>query len=92
MFVNQLSTVLHAAPSMELQAEIVPERIEKKIRALEWRDFQLHGIGLAVLAVLAAGFLTLATPQMLWHITGSAVNQPNMAQLVLGLTALASAF
>ena len=88
MFVNQLSTVLDATPSLELQADIVPERIEKKIQALEWRDFQLHGIGLAVLAVLAAGFLALITPQMLWHMTGSAVHQQNIAQLVLGLTAL----
>lgn len=40
---------------MELQAEIVPEPIERKIQVLEWRDFQLHGIGFVVLAVLAAG-------------------------------------
>jgi hypothetical protein len=26
-----------------------------EIQALEWRDFQLHGIGFVVLAVLAAG-------------------------------------
>jgi diguanylate cyclase (GGDEF)-like protein len=88
VFVNQLSTVLHATPSIELQAEIVPERIEKKIQALEWRDFQLHGIGFVVLAVLAAGFLALVAPQMLWHITGFAIHQQNTAQLVYGLTAL----
>jgi diguanylate cyclase (GGDEF)-like protein len=88
VFVNQLSTVLHATPSIELQAEILPERIEKKIQALEWRDLQLHGIGFVVLAVLAAGFLALVTPQMLWHTTGFVIHQQSIAQLVYGLTAL----
>ena len=43
----------------ERQLEIAPERIEQKIRALDWRDIQLWCIGFVVLVVLAAGFVAL---------------------------------
>ncbi len=51
------------------QPEFAPDRIEQKIRALDWRDLQLWCIGFVAVVVLAAGFLALVMPQMLWHLT-----------------------
>jgi diguanylate cyclase (GGDEF)-like protein len=70
------------------QLEIAPERIEEKIRALDWRDLQLWAIGLVVLTVLAAGLLALVMPQIVWHISAVVARQQNIAQLIFGLMAL----
>ena len=72
----------------ERQPEIAAERIEQKIRALDWRDIQLWCIGFVVLLVLAAGFVVLVTPQILWHVSAVVAHQQNIAQLIFGLTAL----
>jgi diguanylate cyclase (GGDEF)-like protein len=72
----------------ERQPEAAPERIEQKIRALDWRDIQLWCIGFVVLVVLAAGFVVLVTPQILWHVSAVVAHQQNVVQLIFGLTAL----
>ncbi len=73
---------------VEQQPELALERIEQKIRALDWRDLQLWCIGFVAVVVLAAGFLALVMPQMLWHISAVVSRQENIAQLIFGLTAL----
>ena len=65
-----------------------PEYIEKKIFALDWRDLQLWCIGAALLVVMAAGFLALLMPQLLWDVTASFSHQANIPQLFFGLLAL----
>ncbi|MGE5207067.1 MAG: GGDEF domain-containing protein [Chlamydiota bacterium] len=65
-----------------------PERIEKKIFALDWRDLQLWCIGAALLVVMAAGFLALLTPQLLWDVTASISRPADVPQLFFGLLAL----
>jgi diguanylate cyclase (GGDEF)-like protein len=76
------------APVVERQPELETDRIEQKIEALDWRDLQLWGIGLVVLAVVAIGLLALIAPQMLWHISAIVARQQDIAQLIFGLTAL----
>ena len=73
---------------VERQPDLEPDRIEQKIRALDWRDLQLWGIGFVVLAVVAIGLVALIAPQMLWHISAIVGRQENIAQLIFGLTAL----
>ncbi len=75
-------------PVVERQPDLEPDRIEQKIRALDWRDLQLWGIGFVVLAVVAIGLLALIAPQMLWHISAIVARQENIEQLIVGLTAL----
>ena len=72
----------------ERQPEIAPESIEQKIRAVDWRDVQLWYIGFVILIVLAAGFVALIVPQMLWQFNSAISRQPNIAELILGLMAL----
>ena len=64
------------------------EHIEQKIRALDWRDIQLWCIGFVVLVVLAAGFVALLAPQLVWHIGAVVARQQDIVQLIFGLTAL----
>ena len=73
---------------VERQPELAPDRIEQKIRALDWRDLQLWCIGFVVVVVLGGGFLALVMPQMLWQISAIVARQQNIAQLIFGLTAL----
>jgi diguanylate cyclase (GGDEF)-like protein len=72
----------------ERQPEIGPDRIAQEIRALDWRDLQLWGIGFVVLVVMGGGFVALVMPQMLWHISAAVARQQNIAPLIFGLTAL----
>ena len=74
--------------AVERQPELTPDRIEQKIRALDWRDLQLWCIGFVVLAVVATGLLALIAPQMLWHMSAIIGRQENIGQLIFGLTAL----
>jgi len=64
-----------------------PEQLEKEIKALEWRDFQLWGIGACVLFALAAGFFLLLAPNLLWKFTDS-VHAGNLPQYTAGLIVL----
>jgi diguanylate cyclase (GGDEF)-like protein len=65
-----------------------PESIEQQLHALDWRDLQLWCIGAALLAVMAAGFLALLMPQLLWQVSASISRQANVPQLFFGLIAL----
>jgi hypothetical protein len=59
----------------EKQPEIALERIEQKIRALDWRDIELWCIGFVVLVVLGAGFVVLVTPQILTRVNRPIANR-----------------
>lgn len=68
--------------------EITPEQLEREIRRLDWRDLQLWCIGLLVLVVVAAGFLSLVIPQVLWKVRSVLAQDPDAPQLVFGLIML----
>jgi diguanylate cyclase (GGDEF)-like protein len=72
----------------QAQPELAPEQIESKIQALDWRDLQLWCIGAVVLAVIAAGFLAIISPEILWQATAVVGRQGNIEQLFFGLIAL----
>jgi diguanylate cyclase (GGDEF)-like protein len=62
-----------------------PEALHQRIEGLDWRDFQLWGIGALVLLVLALGFLGLVMPQLLWKSGAAAAVQYDLPQLLAGL-------
>jgi diguanylate cyclase (GGDEF)-like protein len=64
-----------------------PEQLEKDIKALDWRDLQLWGIGTCVLVVLAAGFLLLLAPQLIGKFSNS-TESTNLHQYAGALIAL----
>src|SRR5207248_1680912 len=72
----------------EQQVRREPEQIEQEIRALDWRDLQLWLIAAIVLLVVAAGFLALLMPQLLWHVSAALARQDSFPQLLFGLMAL----
>jgi diguanylate cyclase (GGDEF)-like protein len=76
-----------ALPPVSVPPE-APEYIEKKIRALDWRDLQLWCIGAGILAVLAAGFVTILMPELLWHGRENASQPSSFPQLFFGLLTL----
>jgi diguanylate cyclase (GGDEF)-like protein len=67
---------------------LVPEQLETEIRKLDWRDLQLWCLGVLVLLVVAAGFLSLLLPQVLWHAQSVLAHQQDAPQLVFGLIML----
>ena len=67
---------------------LVPEQLETEIRKLDWRDLQLWCLGVLVLLVVAAGFLSLLIPQVLWQAQSVLARQPDAPQLVFGLMML----
>lgn len=79
---------METAPPLTSSASEAPEHIEKELYALDWRDLQLWCIGAVLLAVMAAGFLALLMPQLLWNATASISRQANVPQLFFGLLAL----
>lgn len=65
-----------------------PELLEAELHALEGRDLQLWCLGGIIALILAAGFLALLAPRVLWH-AGSAVRfQQNLPALFFGLLVL----
>ena len=78
---------IDAAPPPTTGPE-APESIEKQILALDWRDLQLWCIGAGLLVVMAAGFLALLMPQLLWQVSATLSRQANIPQLFFGLIAL----
>jgi diguanylate cyclase (GGDEF)-like protein len=68
-------------------AQRLPEQLEKDIKALDWRDLQLWGIGACVLFAVAAGFVLLLAPNLLWKFSDSAAST-NLPQYTWGLLAL----
>jgi diguanylate cyclase (GGDEF)-like protein len=84
---EQLADSETAQPAPTTAPE-TPENIAKELSALDWRDLQLWCIAAALLAVMAAGFLALLMPQLLWDVTASISHQANAPQLFFGLLAL----
>ena len=74
--------------SEQAQTNFAPEEIESQIHALDWRDLQLWCIGAVVLAVIAAGFLAIISPELLSHATIVFDRQGDTAPLFFGLIAL----
>src|SRR5438477_3746787 len=79
---------IETAPPPATAAPDAPENIEKKILDLDWRDLQLWCIAAGLLAVMAAGFLALLMPQLLWEVSASISRQANVPQLFFGLLGL----
>ena len=67
---------------------LVPEQLETEIRKLDWRDLQLWCLGAFVLLVVAAGFLSLLIPEILWQAQSVLARQPDAPQLIFGLIML----
>ena len=65
----------------------LPEQVEKDIKALDWRDLQLWGIGAGLLVALAAGLVLLLVPRLLWESRASA-QSTNLPQYAAGLIVL----
>lgn len=65
----------------------LPEELAKNIKALDWRDLELWGVGACVLFALAAGFALLLAPQLIWKFSDSA-HSTNLPQYTWGLIAL----
>ena len=74
--------------SGQAQLDQVPEQIESRIQALDWRDLQLWSIGALVLVFLAAGFLAIISPQLFWQGTVILQRQQQTDTLFFGLIAL----
>ena len=74
--------------SGQAQLDHVPEQIESRIQALDWRDLQLWSIGALVLVFLAAGFLAIISPQLFWQGTVILQRQQQTDTLFFGLIAL----
>ena len=72
----------------QAQLDQVPEQIESRIQALDWRDLQLWSIGALVLVFLAAGFLAIISPQLFWQGTVILQRQQQTDTLFFGLIAL----
>jgi len=72
-------------PGADIQRR--PEQLEKEIKALDWRDLQIWGIGACVLFSLAAGFFLLLAPHLLWKIAVS-FHPANLPQYTAGLIVL----
>ncbi|MFZ3265469.1 MAG: GGDEF domain-containing protein [Terriglobales bacterium] len=65
-----------------------PEQVEQDIQALEWRDFQLLGIAVLILLVIAAGFLALLMPQLIRKAEAQLANRQEFTSLFFGLIGL----
>ena len=76
------------APPRPTTTPEAPENIAKQIIALDWRDLQLWCIAAVLLSIMAAGFLALLMPQLLWDVTANISRQANVPQLFFGLLAL----
>jgi len=74
--------------SGQAQLDHVPEQIENRIQALDWRDLQLWSIGTLVLVFFAAGFLAIISPQLFWQGTVILQRQQQTDTLFFGLIAL----
>ncbi len=76
-------------PDFDIQP--LPEQLEKQIKALDWRDLQLWGMGACVLSALAAGFFLVLAPHLLWRFTDSTTNLPQYAAGLIVLLLLLNA-
>ena len=67
--------------------QLLPEQLEEQIKALDWRDLELWGSGACVLLALAAGFVLLLAPRIIWKV-GDSPHVSNLPQYTWGLVAL----
>jgi len=76
------------------QSEINPppmsrlEGIAQQIREVDARDLHMWSIGLLVMVVVAAGFMALVFPNVMWGIKNLQVNDKYLPQLFFGFVAL----
>ncbi len=68
--------------------ELRTERLQQEIKALEGRDLQLWSIGLLLLVVVAAGFVALILPNVMWELGELRVAGRYLPQLFFGFIAL----
>lgn len=68
------------------------EELRREIRALEGRDLQLWSIGLLVLLVVAAGFVAVIWPNLMWSMGEMRLDGRYVPQLVFGFVVLVVLF
>ena len=73
---------------MDRGSEPRTAKLEQEIRALEGRDFQLWSIGLLMLLVVAAGFIALILPNVMWDMGELRVAGRYLPQLFFGFISL----
>jgi len=77
---------------MAREPESQAERLRQDMRALEGRDFQLWSIGLLVTLVVAAGFVALVWPKVMWNLGGLRLDGRYVPQLIFGFITLVVLF
>jgi len=70
--------------------ESVPrfQQLIQEVRSLDHRDLQMWSIGLLVLLIVAAGFLALVLPNVMWGISTVRIDRRFLPQLFFGFVAL----
>jgi diguanylate cyclase (GGDEF)-like protein len=61
------------------------EQLHRQIEKLAGRDIQLWSVGMVVMLLLAAGFLVVALPNLIWSPGQHEFQPAQLAQLVIGL-------
>jgi diguanylate cyclase (GGDEF)-like protein len=79
-------------PNPPLAPEPGVETIRHEMEALEGRDFQLWSIGLLLLVVVAAGFLSLILPNLMWDLGEMRLDGRYVPQLFFGFIVLVALF
>ena len=75
-------------PVTEREAEPRTAKLEQEIKTLEGRDLQLWSIGLLMLLVVAAGFIALILPNVMWGLGELRVAGRFLPQLFFGFISL----
>jgi len=73
---------------MEQQQQDGGEGLRREIEALEGRDLQLWSIGILILVVVAAGFVALILPNIMWNLGELRLDGRYVPQLFFGFIAL----
>ena len=68
------------------------EQLHRQIDRLAGRDIQLWSVGMVVMLLLAAGFLVVALPNLIWTQGRQEFQPAQLAQLVIGLFLLVLIF
>ena len=76
---NDPALPLHSARSQQLEAEF---------RRLSGREVQMWSVGLLVMLILAAGFLVVSLPRLVWHEGDVPMDSSHLLQLIMGLFVL----
>lgn len=64
------------------------EGLRREIRSLDGRDLQLWSIGVLISLVVAAGFVALVWPNMMWHLGELRLEGQYLPQLIFGFVVL----